>query len=587
MKNSIKQLRQLVSISHKAKPGHIANVSVNAFITAMLSVLWSVFPAAITAQLERKNINGIIMTTGGLILVNFLILLLNAVLNQKIKKGNRVIKNYMNRMIDSKILSISYVQTENPKILDLKEQAIWTFENYGGITYLIQHLVLALSSIISICIYLFMLSEVPVLLAIIMGYSVISILAGKMKREKGVKYWEETSKLNRWFLYLTWQVSHNYQVGKEIRIYNGSDMVLGRMERMRKWWRKTEEDYAQGANICNGIIEGTGIVLAIMAILWLYWRGSVVLNLSLVILCLTVLFELPAALLNFVVHMTETFQLCGFSQHFLDFMGLEDEKKKETEKEGEIEYIEVNNASFHYPEESKNAVNNVSFKIQKGERIAIVGRNGAGKSTLIKMICGLYHTEDGEVNYVTEDGKCIASNEYIGGNGVVFQDFKILPVSLKENILMGRYENATVLDKLIDTSRLHDIIEKLKNGKDTILSKVIDAEGTDLSGGENQEVAIARAKYGNTKILILDEPNSALDVYAEEQLYLGIAKAEDADTVIFVSHRLSACKFCDRIIVMKDGEIVEEGAHDDLMSQKGEYYDMFQAQANLYEEDVL
>lgn len=587
MKNSIKQLKQLVSISHNAKPGHIVNVAVNAFITAMLSVLWSVFPAAITAQLERKNINGIIMTTGGLILVNFLILLLNAVLTQKIRKGNRVIKNFMNRMIDSKILSISYVQTENPKILDMKEQAIWTFENYGGITYLIQHFVLALSAIISICIYLFMLSEVPVLLVIIVGYSVISILAGKMKRKKGVKYWEETSKLNRWFLYLTWQVSHNYQVGKEIRIYNGSDMVLDRMERMRKWWRKTEEDYAQGANICNGIIEGTGIVLAILAILWLYLRGSVVLNLSLVILCLTVLFELPAALLNFVVHMTETFQLCDFSQHFLDFMQLENEKKKETEKEGDIESIEVNNASFHYPEESKNAVNNVSLKIQKGERIAIVGRNGAGKSTLIKMICGLYHTEDGEVSYVTEDGKYITANEYIGGTGVVFQDFKILPVSLKENILMGRYENAKELDKLIDTSRLHDIIEKLKNGQDTILSKVLDSEGTDLSGGENQEVAIARAKYGNTKILILDEPNSALDVYAEEQLYLGIAKAGDADTVIFVSHRLSACKFCDRIIVMKNGEIVEEGAHDDLMSQKGEYYDMFQAQAKLYEGDAL
>lgn len=584
MKKSIKQLKQLFYISHKAKPGHIAIVSTNAFITALLSVLWSIFPATLAAQLEDKNINGIIVTTGGLILLNFLILFLRAILNQKIKKGNRIIKNYMNRMIDLKILSISYVQTENPKIMDMKEQAIWTFENYGGVTYLIQHLVLALSAIISICIYFFMLSEVPILLVIIFGYSIISVFAGKVKRKKGVKYWEETSRLNRWFLYLTWQVSHNYHVGKEIRIYNGSDMVLDRMERMRKWWRKTEEDYAQSTIVCSGIIECTGLVLTIAAILWLYWKGRAVLNLSLVILCLTIMFELPSVLLNFVIHMTETFQLCDFSQHYLDFMRLTDDKEVECEVEGELDYIEVNNASFLYPEESSYAVNNVSLKICKGEKVAIVGRNGAGKSTLIKMICGLYHTENGEINYVTRDGKSITPNSFIGKNGVVFQDFKILPVSIRENILMGREENEEKMNKLIVTSRLRGIVDKLKNGKNTILSKALDSEGTELSGGENQEVAIARAKYGNTKVLMLDEPNSALDVYAEEQLYLGIATGNDTDTVIFVSHRLSACKFCDRIIVMKEGKIVEEGAHDDLLARKGEYFELFQAQAKLYED---
>lgn len=583
MRDSIQRFKQLCEISHKAKPGHIAVVSIHALISAMLTVVWSTFPAGIARQLEEQNGTGLIAMTCGLVLFNVIALLLQAFLDQKIKMGNRVIKNEMNRMIDAKILSISFVQTENPKILDLKEQAIWTFENYGGITYLIQHLVLALSALISIVIYLVMLSSMPAAIVVIIFYSLIALLAGKKKRIEGVQYWEETSRLNRWFLYLTWQIAHNYHVGKEIRLYNGSSMVLNRMEEMRESWKKTEENYASSTGRCNGLIEGAGLVIVILAILWLGGPGKTSLSLSLVILCVTVLFEMPSLLSRLVLHATETFQLCDFGQHFLDFIDLPNDQKVHEKVSAEMDYIEIKHASFRYPEEEKEAVQDVSFRINKGEKIAIVGRNGAGKSTLIKMLCALYHTREGEINFVMENGQCISPEDYIGKSGVVFQDFKILPVSLKENILMGRNENKERLEELIAFSKLKDIVTGLARGSDTVLSKAIDAEGTDLSGGENQEVAIARAKYGNTGLLILDEPNSALDVYAEEQLYLDVARSSQKDTVIFVSHRLSACKFCDRIIVMKDGKVIEEGSHAILMRQQGEYYELYQAQAELYQ----
>src|SRR5699024_7024917 len=138
-------------------------------------------------------------------------------------------------------------------------------------------------------------------------------------------------------------------------------------------------------------------------------------------------------------------------------------------------------------------------------------------------------------------------------------------------------------EELIAFSKLKDIVTGLARGSDTVLSKAIDAEGTDLSGGENQEVAIARAKYGNTGLLILDEPNSALDVYAEEQLYLDVAISSQKYSVISVSHRLSASKVCDRISVMKDGKGIEDGSHAILKRQQGEYYELYQAQAELYQ----
>ncbi len=239
-------------------------------------------------------------------------------------------------------------------------------------------------------------------------------------------------------------------------------------------------------------------------------------------------------------------------------------------------------------EERPTVLKNVSFTIRKGEKTAIVGYNGAGKTTLIKLVMRLYDPTEGRILYNGRDIREYDLHEYRDRIGAVFQDYRIFAATLGENVMGGGYErtseNEAHIREALDSATFTDRLHTLEKGLETPLTREIDKEGVNLSGGEAQKVAIARVLVRPYDLIIMDEPSSALDPVAEYELNHSVLNAADSRdrTVIFISHRLSTTRFADRIFLFANGELCEQGSHDELVAMEGKYAEMFRMQAEKY-----
>ena len=248
--------------------------------------------------------------------------------------------------------------------------------------------------------------------------------------------------------------------------------------------------------------------------------------------------------------------------------------------------IEFRNVSFRYSKSENYTIDNMNVTIKKGEKIAIVGLNGAGKTTFVKLLCGLYRPTEGQIY---ADGCDITSynrDEYYKLFSVAFQDIYVMPISIAKNIALcddEEIDHQGVIS-VLKLSGLYEKIHSLPKGMDTLLLKSIHEEATELSGGEMQKLALARALYKDGKIIILDEPTAALDPIAENEMYLKYDELTRSCTSIFISHRLSSTRFCDRILFLENGKIVETGTHKELILLNGKYAEMFEIQSHYYKD---
>lgn len=243
--------------------------------------------------------------------------------------------------------------------------------------------------------------------------------------------------------------------------------------------------------------------------------------------------------------------------------------------------IVLKNVSFQYPGSNQWILKNLNLTIQKGECIALVGRNGAGKSTLVKLLTGLYSLKDGQILIQGRDIQMLGKNELFQLFGVVNQDFRLFATTVEENIAADNVD--------IDRQRVRDIVAMVglselleMGGLMQQVSRVLSEEGILFSGGEEQKIAIARALYKDAPIVIMDEPAASLDPIAEQEINALLKQFSKKRTTLVISHRLSTCTFCSRIIVLDDGRIVEDGTHEELLLRNGLYASMWKAQAEHY-----
>jgi len=286
---------------------------------------------------------------------------------------------------------------------------------------------------------------------------------------------------------------------------------------------------------------------------------------------------------------------CTMVNEFKDFLETEGIEKESTTTSDDMAISTYNdtalicfdNVSFGYSD--AKVLKNVRLKINKGEKVAIVGLNGAGKSTLIKLLIGLYRAYDGEIYFYGKSTKRISSNEIFQKCACLFQDVNIYPYSVLTNVSLEREDETDKerVNQLLEYVSDTQFVEKLAKREHTILSKDLDNEGVDLSGGQKQIVSLARAFYKDSDILVFDEPTAALDPISEKRVFTQISQLATDKTVIFVSHRIVSTTFCDKIILLNEGEITECGTHEELMKQKGLYYELFNLQVETEIKDKL
>ena len=309
----------------------------------------------------------------------------------------------------------------------------------------------------------------------------------------------------------------------------------------------------------------------------------------------------------------------NYFNEYLKFMDYPNTKPYGSEKiRNQKHVIEFKNVSFKYPRSERYVLKDINIKIESGEHLSIVGLNGAGKTTFIKLLCRLYDVADGEILIDGKNIKEYSQEEYIKLFAVVFQDFEIFAFSLRENIALTEtinsaeqedtdnkifakqnavtkataeedYDNKPFakqnarINSILKQVGLYDDVQKFPKKADTPIDKRFDEGGTEFSGGQNQKAAISRALYRNASIVILDEPTAALDPIAEYEIYRQFNDLVGGKTAVYISHRLSSCKFCDKIAVFSEGTICEYGTHKQLVHKKGGIYaHMFSEQAKYY-----
>lgn len=254
--------------------------------------------------------------------------------------------------------------------------------------------------------------------------------------------------------------------------------------------------------------------------------------------------------------------------------------RKPEQREGHV--IELRDVCFSYPETDRQILRNINLTIYPGEKLSVVGLNGQGKTTLIKLICGLYRPTSGQILLDGVDTGEYDQKEYRKLLAPVFQDFRLFAATVEENIVLNGENQVQKVNAKLKKYGMYHKIMNLGAGSKNELLREFDEEGYQPSGGESQKLALVRADYREAPVIILDEPTAALDPEAEYTLYQDVRENMEDKTILFISHRMSSCRFCDRIIVISEGKIVEEGTHSQLIKKKGLYSRLFEIQAENY-----
>ncbi|MBR5897289.1 MAG: ABC transporter ATP-binding protein, partial [Lachnospiraceae bacterium] len=395
------------------------------------------------------------------------------------------------------------------------------------------------------------------------------------------------AKHNRVFSYVFYTLT-DFRFGKDIRLYNGKDMMTRQADywanSQTEIWREQAEERVKNdylGDIVNALRDGISYFYMGYRTLKKY------ISLGEFTMCVASASKLYQSLLGIGEGVRQINEKCNYAYQYIDFMEYPNViSKGERKAEDKPHIIEFKDVSFKYPGSDNFVLKHVSIKIDSKEHLSIVGLNGAGKTTFIKLLCRLYDVTEGEILIDGVNIKEYSDEEYKKLFAVVFQDFKLFAFSMRDNIIMGDITAEPTQEKIEEALKLSGLYEdamNLDNGLDTLLFKSFDEKGTELSGGQQQKTAISRALYRNAPIIILDEPTVALDPMAEYEIYSKFDTLVGNKSAIYISHRLSSCKFCDKIAVFADKTIKEYGTHNELLKiPDGIYSEMFRTQAQYY-----
>ena len=398
-----------------------------------------------------------------------------------------------------------------------------------------------------------------------------------------MKWCDNSLWFNRTFMFFGHELYTNLERAKDVRIYRQDTLAIKKIEELEEWGKAEKKNSFHMAFFPSvaGFIVGLGncacyLFVAIKAFLGAYGVGSVVQYVS-------VLTRLGDGIRDLMFMVSDNELYCAHLKKMYDYLDIPNhmyqgsltvEKREDNEY-----YIEFRNVSFKYPRTENYVLRNVNLKFKIGEKLAVVGMNGSGKTTFIKLLCRLYDPTEGEILLNNVDIRKYDYKEYMSIFSVVFQDFKLFSFGLGQNVSASFHYNEELAKKCLEKAGFYERLQSMKKGLETSIYKDLDEEGVEISGGEAQKIALARALYKNAPFIILDEPTAALDPIAEYEVYSKFNEIVQDKTAIYISHRLSSCRFCDVIAVFDGGQIVQRGVHDRLLQDThGKYYELWNAQ---------
>lgn len=377
----------------------------------------------------------------------------------------------------------------------------------------------------------------------------------------------------------------NYNAGKDIRLYHLQSFILDINKKAYDGMNTISakaRDNGLKYSLLNSVMNNLLKVSIYVIVLYLCVYGN--LSVGAITKYVASISLFVKSIGDIVNSVQSLFNNNKYLQTYFEYMDLSESDTDSgniaiNSKEFNLEFM---NVSFRYPNEKDFVLKDISFKINNGETVALVGENGCGKTTLIKLICRFYEPQQGKILLNGKDIKQYDYAEYIGILSSVFQDFPIFGFTLAQNIALCDKPDMNRVEEAIDKVELTSYKNKLEKGLDTYLKNEYES-GYEISGGESQKVALARALYKQCSAMLLDEPTSALDPQAEYDVIYNMKKNLDGLTGLFVSHRLGACKFSDKILVLDKGRLVQEGEHNTLVKDSnGKYYRLWAAQAQYY-----
>ena len=402
-----------------------------------------------------------------------------------------------------------------------------------------------------------------------------------------MKWCDNSLWFNRTFMFFGHELYTNLERAKDVRIYRQDTLAIKKIGELEAWGKAEKKNSFHMAFFPSvaGFIVGLGncacyLFVAIKAFLGAYGVGSVVQYVS-------VLTRLGDGIRDLMFMVSDNELYCAHLKKMYDYLDIPNhmyqgsltvEKREDNEY-----YIEFSNVSFKYPRTENYVLRNVNLKFKIGEKLAVVGMNGSGKTTFIKLLCRLYDPTEGEILLNNVDIRKYDYKEYMSIFSVVFQDFKLFSFGLGQNVSASFHYNEELAKRCLEKAGFYERLQSMKKGLETSIYKDLDEEGVEISGGEAQKIALARALYKNAPFIILDEPTAALDPIAEYEVYSKFNEIVQDKTAIYISHRLSSCRFCDIIAVFDGGQIVQRGVHDRLLQDThGKYYELWNAQAQYY-----
>lgn len=596
---------------HTYTPGLIRAKTVSAVIEGLFPFVSIWFSAQIINELMGERKQGVFL--GYILAITGIHFLFSMIKNVSDKVGDEKeadMWNQFRKIFTDKQLSMDYADLENQEIQKQKQKAEENLFMFGnGLGQLVWNssdlarVVTGIIASVSLTVSLFKEKSgnkvmdswlwIPAILAVMILLGYVYYLLEKKENHVFAKWTEGTVWFNRTFQFFGHELYDNTRRAKDVRIYGQEKMAEREFEKMEA---HNEEDnaYLNKMSSYKGftyLAKGTGSALCYLfvvtkAALGAFGTGSIVQYVgAFTELANHVGFLMLSYLENriYTEHLEKLFE-------YLDLPNNKYQGKLPVEKnffcnDGENDYeIEFRNVSFKYPGSDTYVLNHINTRLSIGKKQAFVGTNGAGKTTFVKLLCRLYDPTEGEILLNGIDIKKYDYEEYMSLFAFVFQDFKLFSFTLGQNIAANKNYDRNRVEECIKKVSFYDRYLAMEEGLDTYLYQDISEKGLEISGGEAQKIALARTLYKGTPMIVLDEPTAALDPFAEARVYEDFSLMVEHKTAIYISHRLSSCRFCDEITVFDSGRIVQKGTHAELVKDKtGQYFALWNAQARYYQ----